>query len=151
MVKRQEENPQRNAIFIIEDLAEKINSSSNQEKFKTFLYQSRHARLSIILICHDIKSASKRTFGFENAFFNNLTGTFIMTPTSAPLTYCSPIISKVSDFSKKECREIIKESHKFGPFPYIFISTKYILYDSASRVRFDIFGKNALLLNKVNN
>ena len=136
-------------IIVFEDLSEKINLSKNQESFKTFLLRSRHLQISLILICHDIKNAIIRKLSFENSFFNNLNAAILMTPKASPFKFLYSIMSQLTDLSKDEIREVVHLSRSFSSYPYVFISSKYILDDQASRIRFDIFDKKIILTSKV--
>ena len=119
----------------------------NTHSFKIDFNQNIY--FSILHIVHNLRFAFKNNLSFERSLLDSVSGLFIMLPDTIDLRMVTKLMQqKLPKLSKEDIHEILDFGMNLKKYSYVFLSQEKIKNFSVSKLRFDIFNLNLILMPK---
>lgn len=104
---------------------------------------------SILHIVHNLRFAYKNNLSFERSLLDSVNGLFIMLPDTIDLRMVTKLMQqKLPKLSKEDIHDILDFGMNLKKYSYVFLSQEKIKNFSVSKLRFDIFNLNLILMPK---
>ena len=98
---------------------------------------------------HNLRFAYKNNLSFERSLLDSVNGLFIMLPDTIDLRMVTKLMQqKLPKLSKEDIHEILDFGMNLKKYSYVFLSQEKIKNFSVSKLRFDIFNLNLILMPK---
>ena len=106
-------------------------------------------KLSVLHIVHNLRFAYKNNLSFERNLLDSVSGLFLMLPDTIDLRMVTKLIQqKMPKLTKDDIHEILDFGMNLKKYSYIYLSQEKIKNFSISKIRFDIFALNLILMPK---
>ena len=98
---------------------------------------------------HNLRFAYKNNLSFERNLLDSVSGLFLMLPDTLDLRMITKLIQqKMPKLTKDDIHEILDFGMNLKKYSYIYLSQEKIKNFSISKIRFDIFALNLILMPK---
>ena len=85
---------------------------------------------------------------FERVFLHNCSAFFLVFGQMPDKKMLKTILKECVDFSNEEIKEIINTANQLSDYPYIYLSNRYLKNHLESKVRFNLFTDNLILIKR---
>ena len=98
---------------------------------------------------HNLRFAYKNNLSFERNLLDSVSGLFLMLPDTIDLRMVTKLIQqKMPKLTKDDIHDILDFGMNLKKYSYIYLSQEKIKNFSLSKIRFDIFALNLILMPK---